>query len=59
MGLYHLIIEINILWIQVSVTNYKEDGLLPIIHWVYDVKNVSIKSEPCEWITVKSRKKRN
>lgn len=37
--------------------DYKDDDLLPIIPWVYDVKNVSIKSEPCEWTTVKSRKK--
>lgn len=35
-----------------------DDNLLPIIPWAPHVKPVSLKSEPSEWITVKSKKKR-
>ena len=39
--------------------DYEDDNLLPIIPWAQNIKQVSIKSEPCEWITVKSNKKPN
>lgn len=35
-----------------------DDDLLPIIPWAPHVKQVSLKSEPNEWTTVKSKKKR-
>ena len=37
--------------------DYHED-FLPIIPWAPHVKQVSLKSEPSEWTTVKSKKKR-
>jgi hypothetical protein len=36
----------------------EDDDLLPIIPWAPHVKQVSLKSEPSEWTTVKSKKKR-
>jgi len=39
--------------------DYEDDDLLPIIPWATHVKLVSLKSEPSEWTTVKSKKKRN
>ena len=38
--------------------DYEDDDLLPIIPWAPHVKQVSLKSEPSEWTTVKSKKKR-
>lgn len=38
--------------------DYDDDDLLPIIPWAPHIKQVSLKSEPCEWTTVKSKKKR-
>ena len=38
--------------------DYEDDDLLPIIPWAPHIKQVSVKSEPSEWTTVKSKKKR-
>lgn len=38
--------------------DYDDDDFLPIIPWAPHVKQVSLKSEPSEWTTVKSKKKR-
>jgi hypothetical protein len=37
--------------------DYDDDDLLPIIPWALHIKQVSVKSEPSEWTTVKSKKK--
>ena len=38
--------------------DYDCDDILPIIPWAPHIKQVSLKPQPCEWTTVKSKKKR-
>jgi hypothetical protein len=37
--------------------DYEDNDLFPIIPWAPHVKQVSLKSEPRKWTTVKSKKK--
>ena len=38
--------------------DYEDDDLLPIIPWAPHVKQVSLQTQPSDWTTVKSKKKR-